>query len=80
MSKNCSDNHTRPTIAQALFPNMDSDKLWYWSSSHYAAHASRFGGVDFVVGGDNTAWGVDFLNGGAGSYYRHVASYVRLVR
>ena len=28
----CADGSTRPTIAQAIFPAMDSENLWYWSS------------------------------------------------
>ncbi len=74
MSKNCSDNHTRPTIAQALFPNMDSDKLWYWSSSPYARDASSHASAA------SHAWVVYFSYGLVIHSNRDLTNYVRLVR
>jgi len=67
MQSHCATGYTRPTIAQAVFPAMDSDKLWYWSSSPYAGDA----------GG---AWGVYFGNGDVDYGDRRYYGAVRLVR
>lgn len=37
----CAYDHNRPTIAQAVFPNMDGEYLWYSSSSLKAGDVSH---------------------------------------
>ena len=64
----CADGSTRPTIAKTVFPNMDSDKYYYWTSTPYAGDSS-------------SAWFVYFSLGNISSYYVRVNyGAVRLVR
>ena len=65
--KYCAEGYTQPTIAKTVFPNMDSDKYWYWTSTPYAGYSSG-------------AWSVSFYGGYVGNGVRDVSVAVRLVR
>jgi hypothetical protein len=55
----------KPSINEAAFPDMELDKLWYWTSSPNGS---------FLV------WLVDFADGNSNSYDSTDAGSVRLVR
>ena len=65
--KYCDEGYTHPAIAKTVFPNMDSDKSWYWTSTPSAGDSS-------------VAWLVSFLSGGIDGNYRSYSDAVRLVR
>ena len=54
-----------PAINEEVFPDMELDKLWYWTSSE---------------NGSFLAWLVDFADGNTNSYDRTDTGSVRLVR
>lgn len=61
LAPNCS----KPAINEEAFPDMELDKLWYWTSSE---------------NGSFLAWLVNFADGNANSYDRTDTGAVRLVR
>lgn len=63
----CDTNSTLPTIAQAVFPNMDSAGIYHWSSSPVAGDAAL-------------AWFVYFNGGLVSGNYRGGYGAVCLVR
>ena len=65
--KKCAEGYTQPTIAKTVFPNMDSDKYGYWTSTPYAGNSSD-------------AWYVFFYYGNFYNYGRSSNYAVRLVR
>lgn len=58
-------NCTKPAINEQAFPDMELDKLWYWTSSE---------------NGSFLAWLVNFADGNSNSYDRTDTGSVRLVR
>jgi Protein of unknown function (DUF1566) len=61
LAANCS----KPAINEEIFPDMELDKLWYWTSSE---------------NGSFLAWLVNFADGNSNSYDRTDTGAVRLVR
>jgi hypothetical protein len=61
ISPTCKD----PAMNAEAFPNLDKDKLWYWTST---------------VNGDFLAWLVNFADGSSTSFDRTDIGAVRLVR
>ena len=49
--KYCAEGRTLPTLAKTVFPNMDGDTYWYWTSTPYAGYSSLAWLVDFDLGG-----------------------------
>ncbi len=58
-------NCNKPSINEKAFPDMELDKLWYWTSSENGAFL---------------AWLVNFADGNSNSYDRTDTGSVRLVR
>lgn len=65
----CKSGHTQPTIATTIFPDMESGKLWYWTSSARPETMNH-----------PAAWDVIFLNGDVDLNYTYSKYAVRLVR
>ena len=61
LAPNCS----KPAINEEIFPDLELDKLWYWTSSE---------------NGSFLAWLVNFADGNSNSYDRTDTGAVRLVR
>ncbi|MBK5966071.1 hypothetical protein CCR95_18800 [Thiocystis minor] len=66
-AESCEGEYVRPTIVQAVFPNIPRLGGWFWSSSSYAISP-------------RSAWEVDFGNGHVGYNGKSYAEYARLVR
>jgi hypothetical protein len=58
-------NCNKPAVNEQAFPDMELDKLWYWTSSENGAFL---------------AWLVNFADGNTNSYDRTDTGAVRLVR